>query len=1300
MKGRTFYFSFLVLLVSAGFSVHSLAQTITTGALGTTTLCQGSGGSVTVPFSVSGTFNSGNIFTAQLSDATGSFASTTTAVGTISGLSGGSISATIPAGITAGSAYRIRVVSSSPAKIGSNSTNTLTINAAPAAPGVTNPPAYCQGATPQSLSATPTAGGTLNWYGNNASGGTASSTPTVPSTNNSDTYYVSQTVGGCEGPRASISVTVNSKPAAPGTSPVSYCVGQTASILTATPTGGTLNWYTVAIGGTASGSAPVPSTSAPGATSYYVSQTINGCEGPRATLVVTVNAIPAAPTSSASTTYCQNQSAIQLIANGSNLSWYGTNASGGTASSVAPTPSTSTANTTTYYVSQSVSGCESPRTGIAITVKAQPDLPTTTTPSPYCQNQTASALVATAALGGTLNWYGTNASGGTASSNPTVPSTVNSNTYYVSQTVNGCESGRAAISVTIKPTPGAPGVTSSIIACQNRGTDVLTATPSSGGTLNWYTVAIGGTASTSPPTPPTNTVGSTAYYVSQSINGCEGSRATITVTVNAVPAPPSVTNPSPYCKNYGSVSLGASAQGTSLLWYGNATGGTGSSVAPIPSTGTPGSTSYYVTQTVSSCESDRATIVVQVKDTPDAPVVSGIEFCQGYTAPTLTATFTNNTTPNWYGTNASGGTASASAPTPPNNTVGTTYYYVSQTLNGCESPRASLSVRVKATPGAPGVTNVSYCNFAQPQPLTASGINLKWYDASGNLQNGVPTLNTTSVGTQTYGVTQTSNEGCESGKSTIIVTIKPLPSPPGVSNIVYCQAQQDQPAQNVVPVSAIGQDLRWYNTDGNQFSSAPTPSISNTASLTFLVTQTVNGCESSKAPLQVNIVTLAAPTVAKSVVTYCVDALAYPLQATGDPGSTLKWIDPYGNITNQAPTPLTLNTSIDPLGDKFYVYQIGANGCYSPRATIRSIVNAPPTLSLIAPTQVVNLGQRAPLELKFTSAGPFSYTVTGGYSGTTAATDTTISVLPRGNTLYQVIAVSNGCGTGLPGNPATAQINVQTPTVSTGSLSSSTLCAGTSVTVPFTTTGQFNNGNAFRIELVSVSDTTKKYLLTTSATSSPVTAPISVSQPGGLYYVHIKADNPEIAITGSNSPSQLNVRPLASAVLTGTQNIYQGVPANLTITLGGDGPWSIAYADSLRNYAITTSTNPYLAEVRPTKTTTYRLVSVTNNCGSGPISGTATVSVLPLLGVDDNPLDPLVKTYPVPTQTVLMVELDLPLARDPAILSLTDLSGRPVLQQTSRVQSNTLDLSAQPNGLYLLRIQVGDKQTVRKILKQ
>lgn len=76
-----------------------------------------------VAFTSTGTFNGGNIFTAELSDASGSFASPTS-IGTLSSSGSGpsgSISITIPATMSTGAGYKIRVVSDNPITTGTES---------------------------------------------------------------------------------------------------------------------------------------------------------------------------------------------------------------------------------------------------------------------------------------------------------------------------------------------------------------------------------------------------------------------------------------------------------------------------------------------------------------------------------------------------------------------------------------------------------------------------------------------------------------------------------------------------------------------------------------------------------------------------------------------------------------------------------------------------------------------------------------------------------------------------------------------------------------------------------------------------------------------------------------------------------------------------------------------------------------------------------------------------------------------------------------------------------------------------
>ncbi|MDD5149001.1 MAG: T9SS type A sorting domain-containing protein [Flavobacterium sp.] len=69
---------------------------------------------------------------------------------------------------------------------------------------------------------------------------------------------------------------------------VLFNLNQTATPLAATGTN--LLWYTTPTGGTGSSSAPIPNTTVAGITEYYVSQTLNGCEGGREKIKVFVSA--------------------------------------------------------------------------------------------------------------------------------------------------------------------------------------------------------------------------------------------------------------------------------------------------------------------------------------------------------------------------------------------------------------------------------------------------------------------------------------------------------------------------------------------------------------------------------------------------------------------------------------------------------------------------------------------------------------------------------------------------------------------------------------------------------------------------------------------------------------------------------------------------------------------------------------------------------------------------------------------------------------------------------------------------
>jgi hypothetical protein len=500
---------------------------------------------------------------------------------------------------------------------------------------------------------------------------------TTYTTNGYYTFNTTNATTGCaieEGLR----LVLVANPNAPTASAQSFCGSATVSNLVATGTN--LQWYTVSTGGGALSTTDAVSTG-----TYYVSQTVSGCESTRTSVAVTVNTIPTAPTASPQS-FCGSATVSNLVATGTNLQWYSAS-TGGTALA-----STDAVSTGTYYVSQTVSGCESTRTSVAVTVNTT-SAPTALAQS-FCGSATVSNLVAT---GTNLQWYAAS-TGGTALASTDAVST---GTYYVSQTISGCESTRTSVAVTVNTTSAPTASAQSF--CGSSTVSNLVAT---GTNLQWYTVSTGGGALST-----TDAVYTGTYYVSQTVSGCESTRTSVAVSVNTTTAP--TASAQSFC---GSATVSnLVATGTNLQWYAASTGGTALASTNAVSTGT-----YYVSQTVSGCESTRTSVAVTVNTTPTAPTASAQSLCSGSLVGNLVANGDNGATFNWYDV-ASDGIALN------NNTVLVTgTYYVSQTVNGCESTRISVAVTINQ------VVSAAYTNNGYVFTFNQSGGTYEWYGVNGS----------------------------------------------------------------------------------------------------------------------------------------------------------------------------------------------------------------------------------------------------------------------------------------------------------------------------------------------------------------------------------------------------------------------------------------------------------------------------------------------------------------------------------------------------------------------------------------
>ncbi|GAB4029658.1 T9SS type A sorting domain-containing protein [Spirosoma gilvum] len=198
------------------------------------------------------------------------------------------------------------------------------------------------------------------------------------------------------------------------------------------------------------------------------------------------------------------------------------------------------------------------------------------------------------------------------------------------------------------------------------------------------------------------------------------------------------------------------------------------------------------------------------------------------------------------------------------------------------------------------------------------------------------------------------------------------------------------------------------------------------------------------------------------------------------------------------------------------------------------------------------------------------------------------------------------------------------------------------------------------------------------------------------------------SIYGCEGPKALfpvNVIAAPTATLAGSQTILEGQSASLSVTLTGDAPWQFAYRDSTATgvgavQSVQATTSPYTISVKPSKTTAYRLTTVSNTCKGSTSSAAIVITVMPLLGIEDESLEGLIDVYPVPATTAVTTRIRYPVLKNGASLVLTDLNGQSLIQQEFKSDTSTLQLSAYPAGTYILQIQIGDRLIARRILKQ
>lgn len=499
---------------------------------------------------------------------------------------------------------------------------------------------------------------------------------------------------------------------------------------------------------------------------YTVTVTSSGCTSPPFSINISVNPLPLANATSSAVTYCSD-STISLFASGGTIySWTGPNSFSSSLENPDLSPAT-TLMSGTYTVNVTdVNGCSSIDTTY-LTVNQSPSTPIASANSgSYCEGDSISFTSNSSGATDYL-WSGPNGFTSTLQ-NPTITnsSVLQSGTYTVIASGNGCTSAAANVILNVNVNPTATATDSSSVICEGTTISLF----STGGTSYSWTGPNSFISTSQNPVIGSATVNDSGIFNVTVSNaaGCSNT-ASVSIIVNPSPSTPVVNaNATNICEGLDLLLSSSSTGAINYSWTGP-NGFISSFQNPtLLNTTVLESGTYSVIASAGACNSAASNINITVYSNPSANAsVNSSTACSG---DTVNLSATGGGTYTW---NGPGGFISTDQnPVISNSTLGNTGNYIVIVSNpaGC-SDTASVSIVVNQTPNTPIVSGDTTC-IGDSLLLSAIGTGtINWY-SDASLTNLVladssfysPSLPANTTGT--YYVTSFAN-GCTSSVSTV-----------------------------------------------------------------------------------------------------------------------------------------------------------------------------------------------------------------------------------------------------------------------------------------------------------------------------------------------------------------------------------------------------------------------------------------------------------------------------------------------------------------------------------------------------
>jgi gliding motility-associated-like protein len=1052
-------------------------------------------------------------------------------------------------------------------------------------------------------------GDTYEWYASSTGGSVLGTGPTftTPILTATTVFFVVATINGCVSAFTPVTATVTPAPQQPVSQNQSICAGSIVTLHVTAPGPGIYSWFDVPSGGIPLILSPDYTTpSLTQAKTYYVQNSINGCESARTAVTVTINPIPPVPGDQVVTT-CKGTS-ILLTASATpsgTYQWYDSPA-GGKLLNTGVTYQTPVLNSTaTYYVLATNGGCSSGLSAVKVVINPPPAAPSVA--GAIICNGSSTILTATGP-GGTYDWYSAATGGVSLHTAPsfTTPALTATTQYYVQTTLSGCISARKAVTVAVNPVVSPPNANNTS-TCSGSPASLAATGPS--GTYEWYSSLTGGTllssgqAYTTPPLTST-----TIYYVQiTTASGCTSARKAVTVTVNPVPAQPTISGTTTICSG-STASLTASAATGTIQWYDAASGGNLlKSGATFTTPALTVNTTYYVQNTTGQCVSSRTAVTI----TLNSPVTPQFKYSSGsicISAPNPIPVI-NNPLGGTFSASPAGMTINPATGEIDLSTSTAGNYIITFKGNGtCVLP-SSIQYRIFTTANALFTFNAVYCqDEVNPKPAFPSGAGAGTFSATPaglvfvNTSTGEIDLKKSTPNTYTIQNDIPALGGCGASTATSTITIDQ-------SVIMDAGPNQIVPAGTPVQLNggvSSNATAQWSGGTGT-FSNTniPNPVYTPGAGETSAVlTYTSNDPPGSCGPKSDKVTitfknTPASPTVAGNLT--CLGSSAN-LSAIA-PGGTYKWYDAATGGTllftgaNYTTPALLANTT-------YYVETVNSIGIASPRTTVLVTVNTVPPAPVV-PTPPVCAGNTTTLTpTDLTGSFEWYDAATGGNLLSKNSTYTT-TVLTA-NQSYYVQKTVNGCV-----SPMT-KVDVSVSAVpSVISSSTDAICSGNALNYAIkanmpTATFLWSRAQVPGISNPAVNNqstsTITETLINTSGTALNVTyviTPINNNCSGTPF---------NYVVTVNSTPTVIS-RPTAT-VCNGTSANYE-----IKFNTAADFEWSRAAVAGIGNTPVSGQNTGIIRETLFNNTNapidvTYIITSKSSTCTGIPFKLTVTVNPL------------------------------------------------------------------------------------------